>query len=243
LGWQQLACGLFSGTFTPIGLALRMPLEYRFPFSPPDPQASLDGIILLAGGGIGGIDAMSTLSKDYPKARLIFSGFKATDPFNEYLLTIFARLGGDPARIYRMPSGRHMGPSRSPKKADKTASAAKPVPNGGSPSSFVLYRRYVCENSRGRCRPVAVIHPSHPIVAKQPQVDLAGRHELKHDGHRLQIHQSGKHPLSDSRQNHATYLAVRPDGAPELRIQHFNCMYEIFHGSKGWRSQRSLPVE
>jgi uncharacterized SAM-binding protein YcdF (DUF218 family) len=77
-----------------------VPLEYRFPFSAPDPQNPLDGIILLGGGGIGGIDAVSMLSKDYPKARLIFSGFKATDTTGEYLLSIFARLGGDRARIY-----------------------------------------------------------------------------------------------------------------------------------------------
>jgi uncharacterized SAM-binding protein YcdF (DUF218 family) len=42
---------------------------------------------------------MSTLSKDYPKAQLIVTGL--TDPYDEYLLMIFARLGGDLARIYR----------------------------------------------------------------------------------------------------------------------------------------------
>src|SRR5262245_35144410 len=100
-----VACGLVIGTFTPIGLALTVPLEHRFPFSPPDPQASPDGIILLGGGGIEGIDAMSELSRRYPKARLIFSGFSDTTS-NEYLLDIFARLGGDPARIYRLPEPR-----------------------------------------------------------------------------------------------------------------------------------------
>ena len=30
------ACGLFIGTFTPIGPALTVPLEYRFAFSAPD---------------------------------------------------------------------------------------------------------------------------------------------------------------------------------------------------------------
>ena len=95
-----VACGLVIGTFTPIGLALTVPLEYRFAFSPPDSQAPLDGIILLSGGGLGGIDAVSTLSQDFPKARLIFSGFSATDEDDKYRLKIFAVLGGDPARIY-----------------------------------------------------------------------------------------------------------------------------------------------
>jgi len=104
-----VACGLLIGAFTPIGLAITMPLEYRFPFSAPDPQASPAGIIFLGGGGIGGIDAISTLSKDYPKAQLIVTGLKATDPaneYNEYLLTIFARLGGDLARINRESRAR-----------------------------------------------------------------------------------------------------------------------------------------
>ena len=34
-----VACGLVIGTFTPIGLALIVPLEYKFAFSPPDSQA------------------------------------------------------------------------------------------------------------------------------------------------------------------------------------------------------------
>jgi uncharacterized SAM-binding protein YcdF (DUF218 family) len=99
-----VACGLVIGTFTPIGLALTIPLENRFPFSPPDLQAP-DGIILLGGGGIEGIDAMSAFSRRYPKARLIFSGYSDTT-INEYLLDIFGRLGGDPARIYRLPEPR-----------------------------------------------------------------------------------------------------------------------------------------
>src|SRR6516164_1647451 len=73
------ACGLVIGTFTPIGIALTVPLEYRFPFSPPDSQAAPDGIILLGGGrGTDGLSAVSVLSQNYPKARLIFSGFGAT---------------------------------------------------------------------------------------------------------------------------------------------------------------------
>src|SRR5262249_31425441 len=61
-----LACGLVTATFTPVGLALTVPLEHRFAFSPPDSQAPPDGIIILGGRGIGGIDAVSRLSKDYP---------------------------------------------------------------------------------------------------------------------------------------------------------------------------------
>ena len=91
---------LVIGTFTPIGLALRAPLENRFPESPPDLQAPPDGIILLAGSSRGGIYTMAELSQNYPKTRLIFSGFSATDEPSKYLLEIFVRLGGDPARIY-----------------------------------------------------------------------------------------------------------------------------------------------
>jgi len=71
-----------------------MPLEYRFRFSPPDLQAPPDGIILIAGTGVGGIDAAAALSRNYPDARIIFSGFSTT------ALKGFARLGGDPARVY-----------------------------------------------------------------------------------------------------------------------------------------------
>src|SRR5262245_18638596 len=89
------ACGLVIGAFTPIGVALLFPLEHRFmAFSAPDSQAPPDGIIVLAGAGDAGIDAVSALSREYPKARLTFSGFRAT------ALERFARLGGDPARVY-----------------------------------------------------------------------------------------------------------------------------------------------
>src|SRR6516164_376277 len=94
-----VAGGLVIGTFTPIDLALTVPLEHRFAIWPRNPQARFDGIILLGGGGVGGIDAVSTLSRDYPKARLIFSGFKPTDTSSEHLLYMFARLGGDRARV------------------------------------------------------------------------------------------------------------------------------------------------
>ena len=89
------ACGLVIGAFTPIGVALLLPLEHRFmAFSPSDSRAPPDGIIVLAGSGDAGIDAVSALSRDYPKARLAFSGFGAS------ALNRFARLGGDPARVF-----------------------------------------------------------------------------------------------------------------------------------------------
>jgi len=88
------ACGLVIGAFTPIGVALTMPLEYRFGVAPSYSQASPDGIIVLGGSGLYGIDAAEALSRDYPEARIIFSGFSAA------AVNRFARLGGDPARVY-----------------------------------------------------------------------------------------------------------------------------------------------
>src|SRR5262245_66499028 len=69
-------CGLAIGAFTPIGVALLVPLEYRFAFSLPDSQSPPDGIIVLAGGATDeGINAVQALRKDYPKARLTLRGF------------------------------------------------------------------------------------------------------------------------------------------------------------------------
>jgi uncharacterized SAM-binding protein YcdF (DUF218 family) len=99
-----VACGLVFGTFTPIGIALAVPLEYRFAFSPSDSRADPDGIILLGGTGISGVAAVAALSQDYPKARLIFSGLGATDWADE--LKTFAQLGGEPTRIYVEPRPR-----------------------------------------------------------------------------------------------------------------------------------------
>jgi uncharacterized SAM-binding protein YcdF (DUF218 family) len=71
-----------------------MPLQYRFGFSPPHSQAPPDGVIVLAGSGGFGIEAAEALSRDYPDARIIFSGYSAAAAKR------FARLGGDPARVY-----------------------------------------------------------------------------------------------------------------------------------------------
>jgi uncharacterized SAM-binding protein YcdF (DUF218 family) len=115
------ACVLFIGAFTPIGLALSVPLEYRFPFS--RPQAPPDGIIMLAGGGNEGMDALSILSQDYPKARLTFSGFSPTDA-GEIDLLKRALLGVDPARVYTEPR-----PRTTSEDALYTAALLKPKPS------------------------------------------------------------------------------------------------------------------
>src|SRR5215469_16989287 len=87
------ACALIIAAFTPIGLALTVPLEFRF--APSDSQVPPDGIVLLGGSGLNGVAAGAALSQDYSKARLIFSGFR-NDPAS---FKIFSQLGGDPARI------------------------------------------------------------------------------------------------------------------------------------------------
>jgi uncharacterized SAM-binding protein YcdF (DUF218 family) len=88
------ACGLVVGAFTPIGLALAVPLENRFLFS--RPQVPPDGIIMLPGGADDGIAAVSRLSQDYTKARLTFCGFGAG---SKNLIKRFTDLGVDPSRI------------------------------------------------------------------------------------------------------------------------------------------------
>jgi uncharacterized SAM-binding protein YcdF (DUF218 family) len=90
------ACGLVIAAFAPIGVALMVPLENRFGLSLPDSQAAPDGIIVLAGHGARS-DALEALSQRFPKARLIFSGFKLSATDSKKLL---GRLGIDPERVY-----------------------------------------------------------------------------------------------------------------------------------------------
>jgi uncharacterized SAM-binding protein YcdF (DUF218 family) len=90
------ACGLAIAAFTPIGLALMVPLENRFAFSLSDLRTAPDGIIVLAGNGARS-DALEALSQRFPKARLIFSGFKLTATDAKKIL---GRLGVDPERVY-----------------------------------------------------------------------------------------------------------------------------------------------
>jgi len=90
------AGGLVIAAFTPISVALSAPLENRFKFALPDSQASLDGIIVLAGHGARS-DALAALNQRFPKARFIFSGFKFSAMQSENLI---AHLSVDPARVY-----------------------------------------------------------------------------------------------------------------------------------------------
>jgi uncharacterized SAM-binding protein YcdF (DUF218 family) len=114
-----VACGLAVGTFTPIGAALIGPLEYRFAFARSDSQAPPDGIIVLGGVGYAGILALAALSHDYPKARLIFSGVSLG------YLGVFARVGGDPARIIAIEPR----PRTTSEDAFYTAALLKPKPS------------------------------------------------------------------------------------------------------------------
>jgi hypothetical protein len=55
--------------------------------------------------------------------------------------------------------------------------------------SYIASMLWRERSSRGRPlnAPAAFIHPSQPIVAKQPPSGPGWVHELKHDGYRLQI--------------------------------------------------------
>jgi uncharacterized SAM-binding protein YcdF (DUF218 family) len=88
--------GLLIAAFTPIGIALGVPLENRFKLLLPDSQAALDGIIVVAGHADNS-DALVALSQRFPKANFIFSGFKFSASDSE---NVVARLGVDPARVY-----------------------------------------------------------------------------------------------------------------------------------------------
>jgi uncharacterized SAM-binding protein YcdF (DUF218 family) len=88
------AFGLLIGAFTPVGLALAVPLENRFPLSRPNSQVAPDGIILLPGGADTGIAAK--LGRDYLEARLTFCGLGAG---SKSLIEKLGDFGVDPSRI------------------------------------------------------------------------------------------------------------------------------------------------
>jgi uncharacterized SAM-binding protein YcdF (DUF218 family) len=94
-----VTCGLVIGAFTPVGIALTVPLENRFAFSQPKAHVPPDGIIVLGGDTGAGIRALAVLSQNFPNARLTLSGYGEITDSGEHPLKRFARLGGDPARV------------------------------------------------------------------------------------------------------------------------------------------------
>jgi uncharacterized SAM-binding protein YcdF (DUF218 family) len=82
------ASGLVIAVFTPIGLALMVPLENRFALSSlSESQAAPDGIIFLTAPPW---PKLAALNQRFPKARIIFSGYTVIETDSENLLV---RLG------------------------------------------------------------------------------------------------------------------------------------------------------
>ena len=71
-------------------------------------------------------------------------------------------------------------------------------------------RDMLWRNSRGRPpnAPAPFIHPCQPTVAKEPPSGPGWAHELKHDGHRLQIH------VRDGRVRLYTMNGIGPSAIP-----------------------------
>jgi uncharacterized SAM-binding protein YcdF (DUF218 family) len=92
------ACALVIGGFTPVGYWLTLPLENRFPQWEAGSQPVVDGIIVLGGESGERITALAELTRDFPHARLVYSG-PGEDRVAEDLLKKFARLGGDRERV------------------------------------------------------------------------------------------------------------------------------------------------
>jgi uncharacterized SAM-binding protein YcdF (DUF218 family) len=97
------ACGLVIAAFTPIGLALTVPLEIRFPLPQPDPRVPGDGIIMLPGCAGEGIAALSKLGQEYANARLALCGF---GPAGKNLAKRLADAGIDAAHIIIVSESR-----------------------------------------------------------------------------------------------------------------------------------------
>jgi uncharacterized SAM-binding protein YcdF (DUF218 family) len=92
------AFALAIGGFTRVGYWLTLPLENRFPQWEAGSQRIVDGIIVL-GGEVGErITMLAELSRDFPQARLAYSG-PSGDRAAEDLLKKFVRLGGDRERV------------------------------------------------------------------------------------------------------------------------------------------------
>jgi uncharacterized SAM-binding protein YcdF (DUF218 family) len=92
------ACALVIGAFTPVGYWLALPLENRFPQWKGDTQPTVDGIIVLGGEGGERITVLAELAREFPQARLVYSG-PGDERTAEELLEKFTRLGGDRERV------------------------------------------------------------------------------------------------------------------------------------------------
>jgi uncharacterized SAM-binding protein YcdF (DUF218 family) len=92
------ACGLLVAGFTPLGTWLTVPLEIRFPRWQAGAQAAPDGIIVLGGDAGDRLMTLLELSRRFSRARLVYSGPGSAEKGAE-VLSRFARLGGDPARL------------------------------------------------------------------------------------------------------------------------------------------------
>jgi uncharacterized SAM-binding protein YcdF (DUF218 family) len=92
------ACALLIGAFTPVSYWLSLPLENRFPQWQAGSQPNVHGIIVL-GGEVGErITVLAELTRDFPQARLVYSG-PGEDRAADDLLKKFTRLGGDRERL------------------------------------------------------------------------------------------------------------------------------------------------
>jgi uncharacterized SAM-binding protein YcdF (DUF218 family) len=92
------ACALVIGRFTPVSYWLSLPLENRFPPWKGGSQPAVDGIIVLGGESGERITVLAELARDFPQARLVYSGAD-DDDIAKNLLSKFARLGGDQERV------------------------------------------------------------------------------------------------------------------------------------------------
>jgi uncharacterized SAM-binding protein YcdF (DUF218 family) len=92
------ACALVIGGFTPVSYWLSTPLEDRFPPWKGGSQPIVDGIIVLGGDSGERIAVLAELARDFPQARLIYSG-PGDNRAVQDLLEKFSRLGGHRERV------------------------------------------------------------------------------------------------------------------------------------------------
>src|SRR5262245_32577185 len=77
------ACALVVGGFTPVARWLTLPLENRFAQWQASSQPVVDGIIVLGGESGERITVLAELARDFPQARLVYSG-PGDDDIAEY---------------------------------------------------------------------------------------------------------------------------------------------------------------